>query len=154
MRTMLLSFKPKVYDNIICGKKIYEHRRFFPDEPIKAYMYVSSPVCAITGIVYLGKRHQLSDWEQQFSYDEDAIKRIKHYRESYRYVMEIDEFQETTKISLAQLRNDLDKFVAPQMYYYLDGTELLQYLESNLENKDINIKHSFDNIQSDQICRN
>ena len=36
---------------------------YFPNEPIKAYMYVSSPVCAITGIVYLGKRHELKDWE-------------------------------------------------------------------------------------------
>lgn len=33
MRTMLLSFKP--------------------------YMYVSSPVCAIKGILYLGKRYKL-----------------------------------------------------------------------------------------------
>lgn len=54
---MLLSFRPDVYEKIKSGLKIFEHRRNFPDEPIMAYMYVSSPVKAITGIVYLDKRH-------------------------------------------------------------------------------------------------
>lgn len=34
MRKMLLSFKPEVYEKIKSGKKIFEHRRNFPDEPI------------------------------------------------------------------------------------------------------------------------
>lgn len=72
MRTMLLSFKPEVYEKIKAGTKIFEHRRSFPNEPIMAYMYVSSPVCAITGILYLGKRHDLKDWEQEFVDDKDA----------------------------------------------------------------------------------
>ena len=55
MRKMLLSFKPSVYKNIYAGVKIFEHRRNFPNEPIMAYMYVSKPVKAITGIVYLNK---------------------------------------------------------------------------------------------------
>ena len=48
---MLLSFRPDVYEKIKSGVKIFEHRRNFPDEPIMAYMYVSSPVKAITGVV-------------------------------------------------------------------------------------------------------
>ena len=31
MRTMLMSFKPSVYENILNGTKIFEHRRSFPD---------------------------------------------------------------------------------------------------------------------------
>lgn len=50
---MLLSVRPDVYEKIKSGLKIFEHRRNFPDEPIMAYMYVSSPVKAITGVVYL-----------------------------------------------------------------------------------------------------
>ena len=34
MRKMLLSFKPEVYEKIKSGKKKFEHRRNFPDEPI------------------------------------------------------------------------------------------------------------------------
>ena len=120
MRKMLLSFKPEVYEKIKSGEKIFEHRRNFPDEPIMAYMYVSAPIKAITGIVYLGKRHLLSDWREKFKNDRDAVARIEKYQESYRYVMEIDEFQETTEIPLEDLRRDVPRFVAPQMYIYLD----------------------------------
>lgn len=152
MRTMLLSFKPTVYEKILKGTKIFEHRRTFPNEPIKAYMYVSAPVKAITGIVYLGKQHLLSDWKEEFKYDKDAVKRIEEYEKSYRYVMEIDEFQETTEISLNDLRRDIPGFVAPQMYMYLDGTELLSYIEEHIENQAVNIKHDFVEIKADQVC--
>ena len=152
MRTMLLSFKPSVYEKIKSGIKVFEHRRSFPNEPIKAYMYVSSPVCAITGIIYLGKRHVLRDWELEFASDENAVERIKKYSESYDYAMEIVEFQETTEISLSQLKNDIEGFIVPQMYYYLDGKPLLAYIEDKLKYKKINIKHTFVNITSSQIC--
>lgn len=152
MRKMLLSFKPEVYEKIKSGKKIFEHRRNFPGEPIMAYMYVSTPVKAITGIVYLGKRHLLSDWKEAFKYDEDAVARIEKYQESYRYAMEIEEFQETTEISLEDLKRDVPGFVAPQMYIYLDETELLDYIDKHIEMREIHLKHSFDEVKSDQIC--
>lgn len=151
---MLLSFRPDVYEKIKSGLKIFEHRRNFPDEPIMAYMYVSSPVKAITGIVYLGKRHNLSDWLEEFKDDSDAATRIKKYMETYhyRYAMEIDKFQETSQISLDDLRKNVPGFVAPQMYIYLDNTDLLKYIESNLEIKDVHIEHSFDEINGNQVC--
>ena len=152
MRTMLLSFKPKVYDKIKSGEKIFEHRRAFPDEPIKAYMYVSKPVRAITGILYLGKRHKLEDWKRDFSSDIDAVERIANYMESYKYAMEILEFQETSKISLDDLKRDIEGFVVPQSYYYLDELPLLKYIEKNIVVKGINVKHSFDEIDSRQLC--
>ena len=154
MRKMLLSFKPEVYEKIKSGKKKFEHRRNFPDEPIMAYMYVSAPVKAITGIVYLGKRHLLSDWKEEFKEDKDAIARIEKYQESYRYAMEIDEFQDTTAISLDDLRRDVPGFVAPQMYIYLDGTELLTYIEQKIEMKLINITHKLERIEATKICIN
>lgn len=152
MRKMLLSFKPEVYEKIKSGKKIFEHRRNFPDEPIMAYMYVSAPVKAITGIVYLGKRHLLSDWHEKYKDDKDAVVRIEKYQESYRYAMEINEFQETTEISLDDLRRDTPDFYAPQMYIYLDGTDLLEYIENNIKSLDENIKHNFKEISADMVC--
>ena len=149
---MLLSFKPEVYDKIKAGVKIFEHRRNFPDEPIMAYMYVSTPVKAITGIVYLGKRHLLSDWKEEFKYDKDAVARIEEYEKSYRYVMEILEFQETSEISLDELRKNVPGFVAPQMYVYLNNTDLGQYIEKVIEYREVNIKHNFDKISESLIC--
>ena len=151
---MLLSFRPDVYEKIKSGVKIFEHRRNFPDEPIMAYMYVSSPVKAITGVVYLGKRHCLSDWLEYYKEDSIAVTRIKEYMETYhyRYAMEIDSFQETSQISLDDLRENIPGFVAPQMYIYLDGTELLEYIESNLKMTDLQVEHSFERIEACQVC--
>ena len=66
--------------------------------------------------------------------------------------MEIDEFQETTEILLDDLRRDVPGFVAPQMYVYLDGTELVGYIEKNITKKSVRIKHSFDRIMSNEVC--
>ncbi len=135
--------------------KIFEHRRNFPDEPVMAYMYVSSPVKAITGVVYLGKRHCLSDWLEYYKEDSNAVTRIKEYMETYhyRYAMEIDRFQETSQISLDDLRKNVPGFVAPQMYIYLDGTELLEYIESNLKMTDLQVEHSFERIDNLQTIK-
>lgn len=152
MRKMLLSFKPEVYEKIKSGKKKFEHRRNFPDEPIMAYMYVSAPIKAIKGIVYLGKRHLLSDWREEFKNDKAAVVRIEKYQELYRYAMEINEFQETTEISLGALRRDVSGFVAPQIYIYLDGTELLDYIENKIENLDGCTVHDYSVIKSNEVC--
>ena len=152
MRKMLLSFKPEVYEKIKEGKKKYEHRRNFPNEPIMAYMYVSAPIKAIKGIVYLGKRHLLSDWREEFKNDKAAVVRIEKYQELYRYAMEINEFQETTEISLGALRRDVSGFVAPQMYIYLDGTELLDYIENKIEKLDGCTVHDYSVIKSNEVC--
>ena len=153
MRKMLLSFKPSVYDKIYAGIKIFEHRRNFPNEPIMAYMYVSKPVRAITGIVMLDNRHKLSDWENDFNADSDAVARIQEYQKFYRYAMEITEFQETNSISLDDLKKDIDGFVVPQSYIYLDNNpRLLKYIEERIIRNGLEIKHDFSNITSDQIC--
>lgn len=153
MRTMLLSFKADVYENVISGKKIYEHRKVFPNEPIKAYLYVSSPVKAITGIMHLNNKTAIEDWKEKYSYDKAAVKRITNYLQHHKYAMEITEFQNTNKIQLEQLRVDLPDFVVPQMYYFIDGTPLLTYLEKNIIPCGEKIIHDFSNIQSEQICK-
>ena len=48
MRTMLMSLRDDVYRKVLSGEKIYEHRKVFPDEPVKDYIYVSAPTKAIT----------------------------------------------------------------------------------------------------------
>lgn len=155
MRIMMLSFKPSIYQKIYEGVKIFEHRRNFPDETILAYMYVSKPVRAIKGIVYLKNRHTLTEWENEFAYDAAAINRINKYKESYRYAMEIAEFQETTEISLDSVKRDFPNFIVPQSYIYLDkNPELLSYIESHIELLEKNIKHDFTCIKSEQICIN
>ncbi len=66
--------------------------------------------------------------------------------------MEIDRFQETSQILLDDLRKNVPGFVAPQMYIYLDGTELPEYIESNLKMTDLQVEHSFERIAVCQVC--
>lgn len=153
MRKMLLSFKPAIYDKIHEGIKIYEHRRNFPDEPILAYMYVSKPIKAITGIVILKHRHLLDDWEKEYAYDTEALARISQYKEHYRYAMEISEFRETNSISLADVQKKINGFKAPQSYYYLENNKmLLSLIEGSIVETDYKITHDFSDISSEIIC--
>lgn len=149
---MLLSFKADVFERVKSGEKIYEHRRVFPDESVKAYLYISTPVKTIVGIMRLDNRVQIESWKKKYSYDEATLSRIDNYLSKHTVAMEITEFQMTNAIPLEKLRNDLPGFVVPQMYYYIENTELLKYLEKNLDPVGEPIKHSFDNIPPELIC--
>ena len=61
MRIMLLSFKPSVYNKLLSGIKIYEHRKVFPDEPIKAYLYAVIQYVLLQELFILGKEIQLKN---------------------------------------------------------------------------------------------
>lgn len=152
MRHMLLSFKAEVFERVLSGKKIFEHRKNFPDEPIIAYLYVGKPIQAVVGIMLLQKRTNLEAWKDKYSYDKDAVTRINEYLKKYRYVMEIAEFQNTNMISLEKIKRDIPDFNIPYMYYYLDDSPLLDYFQRNLYPQGEKVIHKFDNIGSWQIC--
>lgn len=152
MRTMLLSLKPEVFQNVKSGTKIYEHRRVFPDEPIKAYIYISRPIQTLAGIMYLGNKTNIEDWKEKYKDDADAQKRIDEYLKHFKVVMEIQKFQNTSSIALEDIKKVFPNFLIPQMYYYLDDHPLLQYLNDNLVPIGEPITHTFENITSDEIC--
>ena len=77
MRVMLLSFKADVFERVKSGEKIYEHRRVFPDEPVKAYLYVSTPVKSIVGIMRLENKVKIESWKEKYSYDQATVTRIE-----------------------------------------------------------------------------
>lgn len=152
MRKMLLSFKVDVYKRVLSGEKIFEHRKVFPNKPIMAYLYVSSPKQVITGKMILGNKEYLEDWKVKYRDDAELVGRINAYLKQYKCVMQIVEFQETSEIALSKLRVDIEGFVVPQMYYYLDSTPLLTYIENNLEEREIHWKHNFEELDKKYIC--
>lgn len=154
MRIMLLSLKEDVYKRVLSGEKIFEHRKVFPNEQVKAYLYVSTPKKAICGIMYLSNRTSLTDWKDKYKEDLEVVKRIENYLPKHKYVMEINKFENTNAIPLEQLRKDLSKFVVPQMYYFIENTELLSYIEKNLIPDGNVINNKFENVTRDYICVN
>ena len=96
MRTMLLSFKPKWFEKIKSGEKIYEYRRTFTDEEVMAYMYVSTPVKKIVGKIHLGKRIDLRDWRKEYQADADVVSRIDEYLERRQYAQPKLEYRDAS----------------------------------------------------------
>lgn len=155
MRTMLLSLKPEIFDLIRNGKKIFEYRHQFYAESINAYLYISKPVQKIVGYIEFGKRINLQDWKESYKDNIKVSNRIDDYiSRNYRYVMPINKFKMTTEISLIDLRSNLEKFIIPESYYYLDNfTDLDKYIKSNIEFTGEIVKNNFKVIDEDDICR-
>lgn len=154
MRTLLLSLKPQVFEKILSGEKIYEHRKVFPNEPVKAYVYVSRPIQSLVGILYLDNKINIEEWKEKYKSDQAAQARIDVYLKHHKVAMEIKKFQYTNAIPLAKVRETFPNFIIPQMYYYLEGLPLLDYLQENLHPIGTPICHKFENVTSEMICIN
>ena len=155
MRTMLLSLKPEIFDLIRNGKKIFEYRYQFYDGPINAYLYISKPVQKIVGYIEFNKRINLQDWKESYKDNVEVRNRIEDYiLRNYRYAMPINKFKMTTEIPLIDLRSNLEKFIIPESYYYLDNfTDLYKYIKSNIEFTGEIVNNNFKVIDEDDICR-
>ncbi len=97
---MLLSFKPRWYNKIMDGSKIFEYRRTFPNEEIMAYMYVSFPAKMIVGRIHLGKRIDINTWKEQYKADKEVCERIDDFLTRHTYAMPVLSFQMTKEIEL------------------------------------------------------
>lgn len=156
MRKMLLSMQPFWKEKIMSGEKIYEYRKRFPNEEIWAFIYVSSPISGISGILHLGRYTLLEDWKMKYAGQPEVIDRICTY-ESRKNKMAIPVlgYQETSIITREELVEKLEKFVVPQSYYYLnDNMELTQYIESTIEVCGIMKENEFMENDLSNICRN
>lgn len=65
----------------------------FPDESIEAYLYVSAPIKAVTGIMHLNNKTSLEDWKRKYAYDQETLNRINDHLQHHRYTMDIIDFQ-------------------------------------------------------------
>lgn len=149
----VMSFWPSVYNRICDQTKLLEYRRRFPKNCEYAYMYVSSPVKAICGIVYFGKKYDLEDWKKEYSYDSEIIKRIDKYLDNYKYAYEIKAIQKIKPITLKSLRENNDGFVAPQSYLLLNNfPELAKYIKSQEEFIDEVITNDLVDLLPNNIC--
>lgn len=108
---------------------------------------------SVCGIMHLSNKTSLLNWKKQYRNDKECIKRIGNYLTQYKFGMEINRSENTIAIHLGQLREDLEKFIVPQMYYFVDNSELLNYLENNIRSDGTVVAHTYENITSDMICK-
>jgi len=144
---------PDWFFQLESGKKKFEYRKNFPSDKVTAYFYVSTPVKAITGIANFDLRQSLSEWPEKYSdRSSEVLSRIEDFLSDCRYAMPVLSFQPTSRIPLNTLRADLPNFIVPRMYYYIDETPLLQYLQRNLMHNSSEIRNSFVEILDEDIC--
>ena len=153
MSTILLSFECDWFSLLESGEKKFEYRKHFPKGKTTVYFYVSKPVMAITGIAEFAEREELSDWLKKYEDRPSEVKeRIADMMSDCKYAIPCVRFQKTNKIPLLKLRTDIDNFIVPRMYYYLDDLPMLKYLENTLKPIGNAIYHQFDVIADDDIC--
>lgn len=132
MKSILLSFSNEWYPPLKDGLKIYEHRKRFCKEEVKAYLYIGKPIHKVVAIVTLGKRIALEDWLQQYKHNPATFSRIMDFKQRNNYAMPIIDFQEIIPISLDEYKQKNKRFIVPRSYYYLDNNvSLNDYLVNN-----------------------
>lgn len=149
-----MSFWPNIYDQILSQDKLIEYRRHFPKDCSYAYMYVTKPKKAICAIIYFGKIHSIEDWKKEYIENNQVIKRINEFNNSYKYGAEIIGIQQIEPISLESLRENIPNFVAPQSYLLLDNNPaLFNYINSNTKFIGSRICNDIKNIYPMHICK-
>lgn len=148
----LMSFWPQVYNKILDGEKLLEYRRVFPKNCKCAFMYISTPVKAISGIIYFDDILHLDNLIGQF--DEQTETRINNYLDKYHYAGTIKAIQKINPITLEELRNGVPNFTVPQSYLYIDNYPALKdfILKNLILDGDI-ITNNLEDILPDKLCK-
>ena len=103
--------------------------------------------------VELGKPENIEDWLEKYSYDEEAVERIKDYLTRNKVAMPIFSFQEIEPIDMRRMEKDISGFRVPISYMFLDDKpELLKYIDLRTKYKNKRIEHDFTHISSKDIC--
>jgi hypothetical protein len=148
----LMSFWPQVYSRILNGEKLLEYRRVFPKNCKYSFMYISSPVKAICGIIYFNDVLYLDDLIGKF--DEQTDTRICDYLDKYHYAGTIKAIQKIKPITLEQLRIGVPNFTAPQSYLYLDNFPVLKdFIFKNLILDGDIITNHLEEVLPVQLCK-
>ena len=153
MRTMILSFSYQWYKPLVDGRKIYEHRKRFCNEPVTAYVYLGLPYRQLVAIIELGQKIEIDKWLEIYSNDSQAIDRIKDCMTRNKVAMPIYSVQIIEPIDMRKAEEKIKGFRVPISYMFLDNRpELFEYIKSRTILKGSGIEHKFDNIKSEQIC--
>lgn len=122
MNDILLSIKPRYIEQILSGEKKYEFRRNIPKQAIgKIYIYASSPVKRIVGIINCDDilEDELNNlWsickEGGCISKEDFFRYFEGKKVGYAYsVKSFEEFKEYKKLQEFGIKN------APQSFMYI-----------------------------------
>lgn len=153
MNTILLSFSKEWFRYLNQGEMKFEYRRSLPAKETRVYFYVSHPVKVVTGMAHFGPREPLKEWLNQYGSRSKTLRnRILDYMTDCNYAVKIYEYIQTNRIPLRELRENVPGFNPPRMYYFIDNSPLLEYLENNLKPSGKRWKFTFEDVADSDIC--
>lgn len=153
-RKIFLSFRPEFFRPILYDIKKYEYRKRFCDEPTTAYLYLSSPIRKVIGIMELGKALHMDEIILNYRKDSDVYRRITQcLNGGEKYAIPIESFQLFKKpISIDKIKEIQSNFFVPQCYLNLENyLDVLEYLESQ-EKYEIEFFNKHDKIYVDNLA--
>ncbi len=153
MRTILLSFDERWYDALKSGDKIFEHRKKFCNEEVRAFLYLGKPRQQIVAEIGLSRRELLSDWLIKYRDDKEVILRIKDFAKRNKYVMKVLWFKEIKPIGIVELQKRYPELKIPISFHFLDKKQnVLQWIDENKEYTGYQFYNDFSCISKDDIC--
>ncbi len=127
---VLLSLKPEFASKIATGLKTIELRRRFPSVPVGAwiYFYVTLPVGAVTGrskVAQVDVAPPLVIWRQYRTRTGLTRARFDEYFQGKKagFAVSLTDYEALAPVHLSRLRIELEGFVAPQGYRFLDAAD-------------------------------
>lgn len=153
MRTILLSFDEKWYPVLKSGEKIFEHRRKFCNEEVRAFLYLGKPWQQIVAEIGLGKRELLEDWLQQYQEEKEVADRISDFMRRNKFAMKVLWFKEIEPINIIEVQELFPELKIPISFHFLDKKpDVLKWLDDNKHYTGYQIENDFSNVGRDNIC--
>ena len=153
VRTILLSFNEKWYPVLRSGDKIFEHRRKFCNEEVRAFLYLGKPRQQIVAEVGLSKRELLEDWLLQYQDDKEVSCRIQDFLKRNKFAMKVMWFKEIEPINIIELQKQFPELKIPISFHFLDKKlDVLKWLDDNKKYTGYQIENDFSTICKDDIC--
>ena len=153
-KIIFLSFRPEFFRPILYDIKKYEYRKRFCDEPTTAYLYLSSPVRKVIGIMELGKPLHIDEIVLNYGKNADVYRRLNDcLNVGEKYAIPIESFQLfKTPISIDKIKEIEPNFFVPQCYLNLENyNNVLSYLK-NQDMYDIEFFNKHDKIYEDNLA--
>lgn len=153
MRTILLSFDEKWYPVLKSGEKIFENRRKFCNEEVRAFLYLGKPRQQIVAEIGLGKRKLLEDWLQQYQEEKEVADRISDFMRRNKFAMKVLWFKEIEPINIIEVQALFPELKIPISFHFLDKKpDVLKWLDDNKHYTGYQIENDFSNVGRDNIC--
>lgn len=132
-KNIFLSFRPEYFRPILYGIKKYEYRKRFCKEPVTAYLYLSSPVQEVVGIIEFLTPMITEELLSSYGKDKEIQRRLYRCLESNEhYIIPIESLQLfENPIPIQDLKKINPKFFVPQCYCNLENQkDIFEYLKS------------------------